>query len=198
MEKRQKECCGRCQYIAPGEVPGAPEWMCNNGESERFESGVDRGSRCDHYVHKPTETEIKKEYLQSYRTHVRRIRRIEAELEEIRAMRTAISVNNDGMPHGSAQTDLSSYAARLDELERALLQERYRRVVAYKDIVDCIKAVKNEYEQDVLFYRYIKGMEWWEVAEKMGFSERWVTKLHGRAIKNIKITKEFLEVPTRM
>lgn len=187
MEKRQKECCGRCQYIAPGEVPGAPEWMCNNGESERFESGVDRGSRCDHYVHKPTETEIKKEYLQSYRTHVRRIRRIEAELEEIRAMRTAISVNNDGMPHGSSQTDLSSYAARLDELERSLIQERYRRVVAYKDITDQIKRLESEHEQDVLFYRYIKGLEWWEIAEKIGYSERHAKRMHGKALKNFSL-----------
>ena len=45
-----------------------------------------------------TENELKKEYLREYRQHVRRISRIEAELSELRAMKTAISVNNDGMP----------------------------------------------------------------------------------------------------
>lgn len=46
-----------------------------------------------------TENEIKKEYLREYRWHVRKIRRIEAELAELRAMKTSVSVVNDGMPH---------------------------------------------------------------------------------------------------
>ena len=48
-----------------------------------------------------TENEIKKEYLREYRWHVRKIRRIEAELAELRAMKTSVSVVNDGMPHGA-------------------------------------------------------------------------------------------------
>ena len=54
-----------------------------------------------------SENEQKKEYLKGYRGHVRRINRIETELAELRAMRSSMSVNNDGMPHGSGQSDLS-------------------------------------------------------------------------------------------
>ena len=54
-----------------------------------------------------TENEKKKEYLRGYRNHVRRIRRIDSELQELREMRTSISVVNDGMPHGSGQSDMS-------------------------------------------------------------------------------------------
>lgn len=190
MEKRQKECCGRCEYIIPGEIPGASKWMCNNGESENFEETVQWGDYCPCYVHKPTETELKKEYLQSYRNHVRRIRRIEAELEEIRAMRGSMAINYDGMPHGSGQGDLSSYAAQLDELEEKLIKERYYRVIAYKDITNQINALKSEHEKDVLFYRYIKGLEWWEIAEKMGYSERHITRLHGNGIKNFTLPEK--------
>lgn len=190
MEKRQKECCGRCEYIIPGEIPGASKWMCNNGESENFEEAVQWGDYCPCYVHKPTETELKKEYLQSYRNHVRRIRRIEAELEEIRAMRGSMAINYDGMPHGSGQGDLSSYAAQLDELEEKLIKERYYRVIAYKDITNQINALKSEHEKDVLFYRYIKGLEWWEIAEKMGYSERHITRLHGNGIKNFTLPEK--------
>ena len=141
-----------------------------------------------------TENEKKKEYLKEYIGHVRRIRRIESELVEIRAMQSSMAVNNDGMPHGSGQSDMSGYAAELDSLERELVQERYRRVVTYKDIADRIKRLRSENEKDVLFYRYVKGLEWWEIAEKMNYSERWVLKLHGKALAHFELPKEFIEV----
>ncbi len=67
------------------------------------------------------ENKLKKEYLRNYRQHVKRISRIESELEEVRILKASPSaINNDGMPHGSDQKDLSDYAVMLDELERKL------------------------------------------------------------------------------
>lgn len=145
-----------------------------------------------------TENEKKKEYLWRYRKTVRAIERIRAELEEIRDMKRGISVVNDGMPHGSGGEDLSGYAAKLDALERSLISERCRRVKCYTEITEALEGIKNENEKDVLFYRYIKGMEWWEIAEKMSYSDRWIRKLHGRALAHLTIPKEFLEVPVSM
>lgn len=141
-----------------------------------------------------TENEQKKEYLKGYRTHVRRINRIETELAELRAMRTSMSTSNDGMPHGSGQADLSGYAAELDRQERNLIKERYERIKTYKDIASRIKRLKSENEKDVLFYRYISGLAWWEIAEKMNYSERWVLKIHGKALAHFKLPKEFIEI----
>lgn len=141
-----------------------------------------------------SENEKKKEYLRGYRVHVRRIGRIESELAELRAMRGSMSVNNDGMPHGSNQGDLSDYAAEVDDLEKKLVEERYNRIVEYKDIAHRIKQLNSENEKDVLFYRYIKGMDWWEIAEKMSYSERWIHKLHGKALAHFELPKEFIEV----
>lgn len=141
------------------------------------------------------ENEKKKEYLRSYRLHVRRIRRIEAELVELRSMKVSGSVKIDGMPHGNGQSDLSGYVAELDRLEQNLLRERYHRVLAYKEIAARIKAMRSENEKDVLFYRYIAGMDWWEIAEKLQYSERWVHKLHGRALAHFELPeKEIIEV----
>jgi hypothetical protein len=137
-----------------------------------------------------TENEQKKEYLRSYRAHVKRIDRIEAELLELRSMRVSVSINNDGMPHAHNVTDLSGYAAELDELERKLLEERYQCIMAYKDIVRRIKRLRSENELDVLFYRYIKGMDWWEIAEKMDFAERHVYRIHGKALAHFQMPKK--------
>lgn len=140
-----------------------------------------------------TENDMKKEYLRRYRTHVRRIHRINAEIAELRSMKLSPSLNNDGMPHGSSQSDLSGYAAELDRMVQELIDERYYRIKDYQDIVGRIKELKSENEKDVLFYRYIRGMDWWEIAEKMKFSERQIFRIHGKALANFKIPKDVSE-----
>lgn len=141
----------------------------------------------------PSENDLKKEYLRKYRTHVRRIHRINAEIAELRSMKLSPSLNNDGMPHGSSQSDLSGYAAELDSMVQELIDERYYRIKDYQEIVGRIKKLKSENEKDVLFYRYIRGMDWWEIAEKMKFSERQIFRIHGKALANFKIPKDVSE-----
>ena len=141
----------------------------------------------------PSENDLKKEYLRKYRTHVRRIHRINAEISELRSMKISPSLNNDGMPHGSSQRDLSGYAAELDSMVQELIDERYHRIKDYQEIVGRIKKLKSENEKDVLFYRYIRGMDWWEIAEKMKFSERQIFRIHGKALANFQIPKDVSE-----
>jgi len=141
------------------------------------------------------ENERKKEYLNRYLESVRAIRRAEEELQEIRIMKMGISASGDGMPHGGGQSDLSNYAATLDDIERDLRAAKRRRVRTYIEIRNTIESIKNSKERDVIFYRYIKGMDWWEIAEKMKYTERWVKKLHGKALAHMERQKEFPKVP---
>ena len=41
--------CDTCEYKFPGEVPGEGEWICNNGESERYAETVRPEERCPKY-----------------------------------------------------------------------------------------------------------------------------------------------------
>lgn len=141
-----------------------------------------------------TENEAKKQYLREYREHVRRIHRIEEEIRELRLMKTCPTVNNDGMPRGSNKSDLSGYVAEIDGMIRELQDEHYWRIKSYKEIVKRIKELRSENEIDVLFYRYIKGMDWWEIADKMNYTERWIHKIHGKALAHFELPKEFIEV----
>lgn len=133
------------------------------------------------------ENDRKKTYLRAYRKHGKRIKRIESEIEEIRNMKMYPSSNNDGMPHRSNQSDLSSYAAALQEREDELYQEGVKQVQTYKDIEYRINKLENQDERDVMFYKYIKGFTWWQIAQLMEYSESWIYELHGRALKNIQI-----------
>lgn len=147
-----------------------------------------------------TENDLKKEYLWKYKDHVRSVHRLTSEIAELREMKEGISgVNNDGLPHGSGQMDLSGYAAELTRMEEELQNERYLRIKSYQEIARLIKRLRSESEKDVLFYRYIKGMDWWEIAEKMQYSERHITRIHGKALAHFRMpeeNKDVLECPT--
>ena len=74
-----------------------------------------------------------------------------------------------------------------------LIEERRQRIRTYKQIVQQIKRMKSRNESDVLFYRYIKAMDWWDIAELMGFSERQIYRIHGKALAHFEIPKDVSE-----
>ena len=133
--------------------------------------------------------EKKKEYLRGYQKSLKREQDILDEIQELRADKMFPSIVNDGMPHGSSQTDLSAYAATLDEMIEELKQERLKRAKLRWKIVRDIRALENEDEQKVLRLRYIKGLKWDEIAAEMNYSYKWIHKIHGKALKNFKIQK---------
>lgn len=137
------------------------------------------------------ENNRKKEYLNGYRKAIRRIRRVDEELEELQELAKSVKATDySGMPHGGGTSkDLSDELARIDSLKRKLEREKEQVVESYISIEKCIGDVEDEEENDVLFYRYVKGLRWWEIAEKMECTERWVHKLHGRALNRLKIPK---------
>ena len=137
------------------------------------------------------ENNRKKEYLNGYRKAIRRIRRVDEELEELQELAKSVKATGySGMPHGGGTSKvLSDELARIDSLKRKLEREKEQVVESYISIEKCIRDVEDEEENDVLFYRYVKGLRWWEIAEKMECTERWVNKLHGRALNRLKIPK---------
>lgn len=106
-----------------------------------------------------TENEQKKEYLRSYKDHVRRVNRISEEIKELREMMMSTkAINYDGMPHGSGgQGDLSGEVARIQGLIDELKRERGLRIMTYQDIARRIKKLKSRNEDDVLFYAWPDG-----------------------------------------
>lgn len=134
-----------------------------------------------------SEIEEKKEYLRSYEKAVRQMERSAEKIEEMRLGQIIPAADNDGMPHAHNSTDLSGYAALLDEAEKRYLKDRYQRLKICKEITDRIAQMDNEDEKDVLTYRYIRLMKWESIAVRMNYSWKWVHKLHARALDNFKI-----------
>ena len=136
---------------------------------------------------KKTENEIKKEYLQSYRSAVISETQIKEEIDQLRMDKMFPWLIQDGMPHGSGGSDLSAYAAKLDELLSDLKDQMDKRIQLRREIVKKIEAMDSETEKAVLHYRYIHMLKWEEIAVKMEYSWQHVHRIHGKALSHFKM-----------
>ncbi len=138
-------------------------------------------------VERKTENEKKKEYLWRYQKAKRKEDEIDEEIRQLRLDKMAPSIVQDGMPHGSGGGDLSGYAARLDELMSVLYTQMERRIEIRLEISRKIEAMQDETESLLLRYRYIQGLNFEEIAVKMGYGYRHVLRIHGQALLHFKI-----------
>lgn len=128
--------------------------------------------------------EEKKQYLRRYQAAKKRAKMIQEEIDELRSSKTSPVGLGDGLPHGSGTSDLSGYAARLDELMRELEAEREMQMVTYREIWNQVKKIPNATEQEVLTRRYLIGQSWGKIAVEMHYSYRQIIRIHGAALQH--------------
>ena len=133
------------------------------------------------------ENEKKKEYLKRYHSAVLAEKAIQQEIDELRMDKMYPMLIQDGMPHGSSCMDLSEYAAQLDELLTELKDQMEQRIRIRREITQRIEAMQDETEKTVLRMYYINWIKWKEIADRLGYDVRNVTRIHGRALQNFKI-----------
>lgn len=131
--------------------------------------------------------EEKKQYLRRYQTAKRRVGMIQEEIEELRSSKTSPVGLGDGMPRGSGTSDLSGYAARLDELLRELEAEKEMQMVTYREIRQQIGMVPDPTEQEILSRRYLLEQRWEKISVEMNYDYRYVLKLHGKALLHFEV-----------
>ena len=137
------------------------------------------------------ENEKKKEYLKQYGKALHQKKRIEEELERLKLDRMLPgALAADGLPKSSNLSDLSDYAAEVDEQERKLVEQRKRRVRIRTEIRERIEQIEDETEKDILTYHYIDLMRWKEICARTGYCWQYVHKKHSDALKNFKYAIE--------
>ena len=139
------------------------------------------------------ENEQKKDFLKSYNKAKMKIWRLEEELEELRQNKISPSIINDGMPHASNVSDLSGYAAKVDEIERNIMRQRYLCVCTFQDVRGHIDAMTEEREKVLLTYRYLRGMKWEDICVKMDYSWKHMHRIHADALKNFSLEQDDIE-----
>ena len=134
-----------------------------------------------------TGTNEKKAFLRQYQQCLKAEKGLEEEIEKLRASVILPSKVMDGMPHGSGKSDLSSYAARLDELFGKLQAELNRKWEVRKDILRAIEELEDENEKLVLKFRYINCWKWEQIADTEYYSYQHIHKIHKKALEHLEI-----------
>lgn len=135
-----------------------------------------------------TENEIKKEFLMGYQVAKRDVERLEEQLAELWIGKLSPScMIGDGMPHANNPVDLSAYAVKIDEIEQEIIEARYKRVIVFQQVQRAIEKMTDTKEKTLLTYRYLRGLKWEKICEKMKHSWQHIHRIHASALKNIDI-----------
>ena len=130
-----------------------------------------------------------KERLRNYRALKREREQLAALLEELETtMYAPRSQCLSGMPSSESR----SGSDKMDSLivRHAQLEERYRAKIAelteeLHAVEAAIEALRSSVERSLLRWRYIEGLNWEEVCEKMSYSWAQTHRVHAQALRHL-------------
>ena len=131
-----------------------------------------------------------KQYLRQIRAQNRRIDSLIAEKDRLKQIAEGVSgmsydsikVQSARVTPGSRQTDA---VCKLIDLENRITYEIDRYVDMREDAVRTIDMLPQGAERELLRYRYLCGLTWEKIAERMNYEVRQIYRLHGRALQHI-------------
>lgn len=134
--------------------------------------------------------EEKKAYLRRYRVLNRRIDQTRIELKNWEELATNITPKYSDLPKAAGTSDKIQCAiveiVQLEEKLKILIDELRQK---QSDIKIALERIQNNELRDVLWYRYVCGLDWADIAEKMNYSFRYTLFLHEKALKKLEIQK---------
>ena len=130
-----------------------------------------------------TNTE-KKRYLNSYLALRSRLKRLGLMYIQCDLDTMLPSIQSDGLPHAHNPHGLETYAQKRDKLERDIEKTRQELIDKLSEIVWNIEQMQDETERSVLYYRYIEGMKWDDVADTVGYTRQHTDRIHGEALQH--------------
>ena len=132
-----------------------------------------------------------KEYLQqAYRID----RKIRLDTEELAAARSALygktaRYDSDGSKPVPCGNGTESAVLRVMELEERLTKEIDELTAKLREIELAVNAVPDEVQREVLTRRYLLYQKWEDIAEEMNYSVQHIFRLHGAALKNMRVNE---------
>ena len=125
-----------------------------------------------------------KRFLRGYKALILRRDSLLREIERMResVTGTTVQLKQDVVSTSGAGDKIGDTVARIVDAEDALkpaLDEIGREV---SRIMAAIESVPDEMQKTVLTLRYIEGLDWVKVSERINYEERQTFVLHGRAL----------------
>lgn len=84
---------------------------------------------------------------------------------------------------GSQSAIVEKLITRLEKLEVEIDQQIYTLTYRQRTIINQIQGMRNESYISVLYKRYVEFKRLEEVADEMGYTYKYVSRVHGRALQ---------------
>lgn len=131
----------------------------------------------------------KVEWLRRYRDARRTERRLIEELNQLRAEAASVSQALTGAPSGGGDGQAIPRAVERIAAAESRLDSAYGAALAVcAEVKDAIDTISDPLRRDILTRRYILGQKWEYIAVELDRDMRWVTRLHRRAVNDLKLT----------
>lgn len=121
-----------------------------------------------------------KEYLSQYLKAKRYAEKCFEKLDELDI--GPRSPKMDGMPRASGISDLADTVAQRERIRKKWEAAQKRALDLAEEISEVIEAVPDLDERTLLRLRYINGLKWDKVADKMSYSLPQIFRIHGCAL----------------
>lgn len=127
-----------------------------------------------------------KEYLSKAYNIQQRLKRLQRQRDELR--NDLYSVKSPSFDPNKVQTSIegdkmAALVARVDELERDIVEEVHRLIEEKDNIAKHIERIPNERQKEILFERYIQCHKFEQIAIDHDKGIRWIYRVHGNALK---------------
>ena len=127
-----------------------------------------------------------KEFMKQHERVVEKIRQIEIQIYDIEQTLGIKGVNYDSQPHGSGISQVTEATAtkliELREVQRDLVDKLWTKRI---EIERVIFMIEDATFAELLQRKYIRLQKWEDVAADMKFDNRYIYKLHGKALVEV-------------
>lgn len=115
--------------------------------------------------------EKKKKYLEQYTDSKREMERLEVELLELKAVGVLTEKENE----------------LCQDIKKKIMKERRKRIVLLGEVREKIERLEKTEEKDILVYRHLQNLKWKEIAKKMGYERRQLTRIYNKALEHLNL-----------
>lgn len=128
-----------------------------------------------------------KEYLQQVRNADIVIKDKMEELAELETLATKINALNEGerVQSSGSQDKMADVVCKIADLKAEIKAEVDNLLKLKREVRSVINQVSEPVMMSVLHKRYLQYKSWEQIAVEMGFTYRWCTKLHGKALQEV-------------
>lgn len=134
------------------------------------------------------ENEAKIKYLSRYIALNRRIDRLLEEQSRWREKAMRITPVLSPVPGGGGSgSPIERPMDKVLEIDVEINREIDELQIVRQEIRAALNQLEDENLKLLMEYRYIDGMTWEQIAEKMDYSRQWIFSLHGKALQKIEL-----------